>query len=62
MNERYSLGFKDVCKECANAKDHRGGGHYCTQYGIIIGYPKLWCVGFKEKTNETEGKDNANKD
>lgn len=50
----YSPGFKDVCKECANAKDHMGGGCYCLQYGIIIGYPKMYCVGFKERENNEQ--------
>jgi hypothetical protein len=47
-------GFKDVCKECDCAKDHRGGGCYCVKYGIIIGYPKQFCVGFEERRCEVE--------
>jgi hypothetical protein len=56
LNKEHS-GFRDICKECGNAKDHMGGGCYCLQYGIIIGYPKMWCVGFKERTNDHDGND-----
>lgn len=42
-------GIRDVCKECDWAKYRQSGACYCTKHGIIIGYPKMWCVGFEER-------------
>ena len=38
----------DVCRKCAHARDKGGGGCYCVLYGILIGYGKTDCRGFKD--------------
>ena len=43
-------GKREVCRECAHAKDKaHGGACYCTKYGIIIGYSKQDCRGFERE-------------
>ena len=55
---------KEVCKDCANSQKRFGDSCYCTLYGIIIGYSKTECKGWKheeipaehsESTNEVHG-------
>ena len=37
----------NICKTCRNAKDKYKEACFCTQYGIIIGYGKEKCKGYK---------------
>ena len=41
-----NYGKREICRECAYAKEKRGGACYCTKYGIIIGYSKEQCRGY----------------
>lgn len=53
---------ESVCDGCSWAKNRDNGACYCTKYGIIIGYPKLWCMGrdgSKEDEQVQEQKDNS---
>ena len=36
--------MKEVCRDCIHAKDKGRNSCYCTKYGIIIGYSKIYCV------------------
>ena len=53
-----NYGSKEVCRDCANAKNHTGQSCYCTKYGIIIGYSKTECRGYeREQVREREDRD-----
>ena len=39
--------MKDVCRDCRHAKDKGRDSCYCTKYGIIIGYSKIYCVSYE---------------
>ena len=42
-----------VCLDCEYAKQKFRESCYCTRYGIIIGYSKMECTGYKkEELNE----------
>ena len=44
--------MREVCKKCAHGKSRTRDSCYCTLYGIIIGYSKIRCDGFKEGESE----------
>ena len=47
-------GVRDACKECKWVKYKQSGACYCVKYGIIIGYPKMWCGGFEEREQDEQ--------
>ena len=48
-------GQKEICRDCAYAKQRFGGSCYCVKYGYIIGFSKTECRGYKhEQIQEPE--------
>ena len=51
-------GIREVCKSCDYANPKHSAQCYCTKYGIIIGYSKTECRGFKNEQVREQEDDN----
>lgn len=48
---------REICRTCEHAKERFGDSCYCTLYGMIIGFSKHECRGWKrgEVSEHTDG-------
>ena len=46
--------MKEVCRDCKYAKDKAGQSCYCTKYGMIIGYGKIYCVSYERGSDREQ--------
>lgn len=53
-------GQREICRECAYAKNHFGGSCYCVKYGYVIGYSKTECRGFEHEEQREQVREPEN--